>query len=82
MIRVRKHLGCDYIIIDTDIILYEDGEIVAITPVQVQVRAKDLSEKHYRAIYRHSSIYFDRTLKVNKPQQVEKKGWFSRWFGN
>lgn len=80
MIRVRKHLGSDYIIIDTDIILYEDGEIAAITPVQVQVRVKDLSEKHYRAIYRHSSLFFDRTLAVNKPQPVEKKGWFSRWF--
>lgn len=78
---MKKYNGADYIIIDTDLMLYQEGEVTAIAPVQVQVRMKDLTETQQRAIYRHASMYFDRTLPINKPQPKEKKkGWFSRWF--
>jgi hypothetical protein len=80
MIRTKKHNGVDYILIDTDLMVYEEGEISTIVPIQVQVRLKDISEKQQRAIYKHTSMYFDRTFTVNKPQIKEKKGWFSSWF--
>lgn len=80
MIRTKKHNGADYILIDTDIMVYEEGQISAIVPVQVQVRLKDLSDKQQRAVYKHTSLYFDRTFTVNKPQPEVKKGWFSSLF--
>ena len=80
MVRIKKHSGVEFIIVDTDIVMYEEGEVSKIVPVQVQVRLKDLTEKQQRAIYKHSAIYFDRTLSINKPQPEIKKGWFSRWF--
>lgn len=80
MVRVKKHNGADYVIIDTDLMLYQDGEIATIVPIHVQVRMKDLPDVQQKAIYRHVSLYFDRTFSVNKPEVKEKKGWFSRWF--
>jgi hypothetical protein len=80
MIRTKKYNNADYILIDTDIMVYEEGQVAAIVPVQVQVRLKDIPEKHQRAIYKHTSLYFDRTFSVNKPQLEVKKGWFSNLF--
>ena len=82
MVRVKKHNGADYVIIDTDLMLYQDGEVSAIVPVHVQVRMKDLTDAQQRVIYKNVSLYFDRTFSANKPQpQVkEKKNWFSRLF--
>ncbi len=80
MVRVKKHNGADYVIIDTDLMLYQDGEIATIVPIHVQVRMKDLTDTQQRAIYRHVSLHFDRTFSVNKPEVKEKKSWFSRWF--
>lgn len=80
MVRIKKHNGADYVIIDTDLMLYENGEVATIVPIHVQVRMKDLTEAQQRAIYRNISLYFDRTFSVNKPEVKEKKGWFSRWF--
>jgi len=80
MIRTKKYNNTDYILIDTDIMVYEEGQVTTIIPVQVQVRLKDVSDKQQRAIYKYTSLYFDRTFSVNKPQQEAKKGWFSRLF--
>jgi hypothetical protein len=80
MVRVKKHNGADYVIIDTDLMLYQDGEIATIVPIHVQVRMKDLTEAQQRVIYRNVSLHFDRTLSVNKTEVKQKKGWFSRWF--
>jgi hypothetical protein len=80
MVRVKKHNGADYVIIDTDLMLYQDGEIATIVPIHVQVRMKDLTEAQQKAIYRNVSLHFDRTFSVNKPEVKQKKGWFSRWF--
>lgn len=79
MVRVKKHNGVEFILIDTDILMYEEGAVSKIVPVQVQVRLKDLTEKQQRAVYKHASVYFDRTLSINKPQPEVKRGWFSRW---
>ena len=80
MIRTKKYNNADYILIDTDIIVYEEGQVAAVVPVQVQVRLKDVSDKHQRAVYKYTSLYFDRTFSVDKPQSEAKKGWFSRLF--
>jgi hypothetical protein len=80
MVRIKKHNNVEFIIVDTDIVVYEGEEVSKIVPVQVQVRLKDLSEKQQRTIYKHAAMYFDRTLNINKPQPEVKKGWFSRWF--
>ena len=80
MIRTKKHNGADYILIDTDIMVYEEGQVATIVPVQVQVRIKDVPDKQQKAIYKYTSLYFDRTFAVNKPQLEAKKGWFSRLF--
>jgi hypothetical protein len=60
--------------------VYEEGQVTAIIPVQVQVRLKDISDKQQRTIYKYTSLYFDRTFAVNKPQPEVKKGWLSRLF--
>lgn len=80
MVRTKKYNNADYILIDTDIMVYEEGQIATIVPVQVQVRLKDVSDKHQKAIYKYASLYFDRTFAVNKPQPEVKKGWFSSLF--
>jgi len=80
MVRVKKHNGADYVVIDTDLMLYQDGEVATIVPIHVQVRMKDLTDTQQRAIYRHVSLYFDRTFSVNKPEVKENKSWFSRLF--
>ena len=80
MIRTKKYNNADYILIDTDIMVYEEGQVATIVPVQVQVRLKDVSDKHQRAVYKYTSLYFDRTFSVDKPQSEAKKGWFSRLF--
>jgi hypothetical protein len=80
MIRTKKHNGADYILIDTDIMVYEEGQVATIVPVQVQVRLKDMPDRHQKAIYKYTSLYFDRTFAVNKPQPEVKKGWLSRLF--
>ena len=80
MVRTKKYNNADYILIDTDIIVYEEGQVAAVVPVQVQVRLKDVSDKHQRAVYKYTSLYFDRTFSVDKPQSEAKKGWFSRLF--
>jgi hypothetical protein len=80
MVRVKKHNGADYVVIDTDLMLYQDGEVATIVPIHVQVRMKDLTDSQQRAIYRHVSLYFDRTFSVNKPEVKENKSWFSRLF--
>ena len=80
MVRTKKYNNADYILIDTDIMIYEEGEVTLIVPVQVQVRLKDISDKQQKTIYKYSSLYFDRTFTVNKPQPEVKKGWFSSLF--
>lgn len=80
MVRTKKYNNADYILIDTDIMVYEEGQIATIVPVQVQVRLKDIPEKQQKAIYKYTSLYFDRTFAVNKPQPEVKKGWFSSLF--
>ena len=80
MVRTKKYNNADYILIDADIMVYEEGQVAAIVPVQVQVRLKDVSDKHQRAVYKYTSLYFDRTFSVDKPQSEAKKGWFSRLF--
>lgn len=80
MIRTKKHNGADYILIDADIMVYEKGQVATIVPVQVQVRLKDIPDKHQKAVYKYTSLYFDRTFAINKPQPEIKKGWFSRLF--
>ena len=80
MIRTKKYNNADYILIDTDIMVYEEGQVATIVPVQVQVRLKDLSDKQQKEIYKYTSLYFDRTFAVNKPQPAIKKGWFSSLF--
>lgn len=80
MIRTKKHNSVDYILIDTDIMVYEEGQVASTIPVQIQVRLKDIPDKHQRAVYKYTSLYFDRAFAVNKPQPEVKKGWFSRLF--
>jgi hypothetical protein len=80
MIRTKKYNNADYILIDTDIMVYEEGQVATIVPVQVQVRLKDVSDKQQKAIYKYTSLYFDRTFAVNKPQPEVKKGWLSSLF--
>lgn len=81
MVRVKKHSnGADYVLIDTDAVLYEGDQVSTIVPIQVQVRMKDLNEKQQKLLYRNVAMYFDRTFSFNKSVTPEKKGWFSRWF--
>ena len=80
MIRTKKHNGVDYILIDTSIMVYEEGQVATIIPVQVQVRLKDIPDKHQKAVYKHSSLYFDRILTIDKPKPEVKKGWFFSLF--
>jgi hypothetical protein len=80
MIRTKKYNNIDYILIDTDIMVYEEGQVTTIIPVQVQVRLKDIPDKHQRAIYKYASLYFDRIFAVNKSQPEIKKGWFYKLF--
>lgn len=80
MVRVKKHNGADYMLIDTDIMLYEGDQVSTIVPIQVQVRMKELSEKQQKLLYRNASMYFDRTFSFNKPEPKKNNGWFSRWF--
>jgi len=80
MVRVKKHNGADYMLIDTDIMLYEGDEVSTIVPIQVQVRMKDLSEQQQKLLYKNAAMYFDRTFSFNKKVPKEKKGWFSSWF--
>ena len=80
MVRLKKHNGVDYIIIDTDLVIYEEGQPKSKVPAQVQIRVKDLSEKNYKAVYRHACMYFDRIFVVDKPLPKKNKSWFNKLF--
>ena len=74
MIRYTKHLGTNYIIVDSS--LEVNGVKV---PFQLQANIKDVEEIDHAKIYRVLSIAFDRHLNFDKKPTQTKKPWWKVW---
>ena len=74
MIRYTKHLGTNYIIVDSS--LEVNGVKV---PFRLQANIKDVEEIDQAKIYRVLSIAFDRHLNFDKKSTQPKKPWWKVW---
>jgi hypothetical protein len=74
MIRYTKHLGTNYIIVDSS--LEVNGVKV---PFRLQANIKDVEEIDHAKIYRVLSIAFDRHISFDKKSTQTKKPWWKVW---
>ena len=80
MVRIKKHNGTDFLLIDTSITVYNKDNTETVVPVQVQIRVGKVPEKSFNTFYNYACSLFDRPFTANKPKLEEKKGWFQRLF--
>ncbi len=77
MIRLTKHNGKEYIVINTDV---QVGETKV--PMQVQVNVVGVSEADKTKLYQFTSLVFNRSFKKVEPQKavpVVVKPWWKVW---
>jgi len=73
MIKLTKHNGKDYVVINTEI---HAGDIKA--PVLMQINLVGLSEDERYKVYQHASLLLNRIIKRQTPPKVEKP-WYKFW---
>jgi hypothetical protein len=77
MIRLTKHNGKEYIVINTDV---QVGETKV--PMQVQVNVVGVSEADKTKLYQFTSLVFNRSFKKIESQKAEPvviKPWWKVW---
>jgi hypothetical protein len=78
VIRKTKHQNREYLIVDTELHIYEGGEKIVV-PVQVQVNiSKVLSTKHY-SVYSAVNSLYNHVKVVGKLPTTTKKPWYLFW---
>jgi hypothetical protein len=75
MIRLTKHNGKEYIIVNTSI---QVGETKV--PLQIQVNVVGVSEDDKTKLYQFTSLIFNRPFKKMEPQKtIPPKPWWKIW---
>ena len=74
MIKLTKHNGKEYIVVNTEI---QAGDSTA--PVIIQISLKDVSEDDKFKIYQTASLLLNRTIKRSTPKSVVEKAWYKFW---
>ena len=78
MIRSTKHQNREYLIVDTELHIIENGEKIVV-PVQVQINiSKVLSTKHY-IVYRIANSLYNYIKTVDKNPKAKVKPWYKFW---
>lgn len=78
MIRMVKHKGKDYIIINTT---FSNGDIQA--PIQVQINLGNVDPKHHNELYWQAAQVFNKAFKIkviDSKKNKDIKPWWKRLF--
>lgn len=74
MIRQAKHLGKNYLIVDTNLQIIEDGDILDV-PVHIQVNITKIDPTKHYTIYNKIYYLFNHPIVFSKV----KKPWYKFW---
>jgi len=74
MIKLTKHNGKEYIVVNTEM---QAGDSTA--QVLVQISLKDVSEEDKLKMYQTASLLLNRTIKRPTPKPVVEKAWYKFW---
>ena len=79
MIRQIKHLGKDYFIVYTKIVI-DENNIKIDTPMQIQVCIDNIDEKKHFLIYKKlEGIFGHGLILLKKPTPQSNKKWWKFW---
>jgi methionyl-tRNA formyltransferase len=73
MIKLTKHNGKEYIVVNTEM---QAGDSTA--QVMVQISLKDVSEDDKYKMYQVAALLLNRTLK-KQPKKTDTKPWYKFW---
>jgi hypothetical protein len=74
MIKLTKHNGKDYVVINTEI---HAGDIKA--PVMIQISLVGLNEDERYKVYQHASLLLNRIIKRPTSTPKVEKPWYKFW---
>jgi peptidyl-tRNA hydrolase len=75
MIRLTKHNGKEYIVVNTDI---QVGKTKV--PMQVQINVVGVSEEDKTKLYQFTSLVFNRSFKkIESQKTTPPKPWYKFW---
>ena len=74
MVKLTKHNGKEYIVINTEI---QAGNSTA--PVMIQISLKDINEEDKFKIYQTASLMLNRIIKRPTPKVQDTKPWWRFW---
>jgi hypothetical protein len=74
MIKLTKHNGKEYIVVNTEM---QAGDSTA--QVLVQISLKDVSEEDKLKMYQTASLLLNRTIKRSTPKPIIEKAWYKFW---
>ena len=78
MIRKTKHLNKEYLIIDTELQIMENGEIIHV-PIQIQASLTKLPPTQHYTVYKNVNSLYNRTILIGKPKVTPSKPWWKFW---
>ena len=78
MIRKAKYQNKEYLIVDTELHIYNEGEKI-IVPIHLQANiAKIISTNHY-VVYKALNALYNSIKVVGKKPETPKKSWCIFW---
>jgi hypothetical protein len=78
VIRNTKYLNKEYLIVDTELQIMENGEILYV-PVHIQANISKLPPTQHYTAYKAVNYLYNHTTIVGKPKVTTSKPWWKFW---
>lgn len=81
MIHQIKRNHKDYLVVHTDLIVDDNGEIITV-PVSVQINITRVNSKKHYAVYKQANYLFNHPIQLKKSSAVpviQPKPWYKFW---
>jgi len=78
VIRNTKHLNKEYLIVDTELQIMENGEILHV-PVHIQVNISKIPPTQHYTVYKTINSLYNHITLVGKPKVTPSKPWWKFW---
>ena len=82
MIRFARHNNKDYVIVDTNFIIYEGQETLEV-PIHIRIDTTNVSKDQNLLVFKKAALLFNRSIIIKKQGVIApKKSWWTKLFKN
>ena len=82
MIRFARHNNKDYVIVDTNFVIYEGEESLEV-PIHIRIDTTHISKNQNSLVFKKAALLFNRSIIIKKQEEITpRKSWWTKLFKN